>query len=310
MTASDAQPQSRAAQRTPADGPRGDAPAPAANGLTGASEATASASSVAHAGDPGATPPAPGLFVSFEGGDGAGKSTQARALADRLRALGREVVLTREPGGTPLGVELRQALLHGDHVDPRAEVLLYAADRAHHVASLVRPALERGAVVITDRYLDSSVAYQGSGRDLGADEVERISLWATGGLLPAVTVLLDLDPDVGRTRLTGDPDRLERAGDDFHRRTRAAFLARVEQAPGRWLVLDATLPVDELAARVFERVAAAGGFGDDADDGGRTPARAAGGNPAEPEPELGPGTAGAAAGADIVPGATSGAGAA
>ncbi|GEA88017.1 hypothetical protein CCE01nite_19660 [Cellulomonas cellasea] len=262
MTASDAQPQSRAAQRTPADGPRGDATAPVANGATGASEATASASSVAHAGDPAATRSAPGLFVSFEGGDGAGKSTQARALADRLRALGREVVLTREPGGTPLGVELRQALLHGDHVDPRAEVLLYAADRAHHVASLVRPALERGAVVITDRYLDSSVAYQGSGRDLGADEVERISLWATGGLLPAVTVLLDLDPDVGRTRLTGDPDRLERAGDDFHRRTRAAFLARAEQDPGRWLVLDATLPVDELAAHVFARVAAAGGFAD------------------------------------------------
>lgn len=230
VTASAAQPESRAARPTPADGP-------------------------------GA--PAPGLFVSFEGGDGAGKSTQARALAEWLRGLGREVVLTREPGGTPLGVELRQALLHGDHVDPRAEVLLYAADRAHHVASLVRPALGRGAVVITDRYLDSSVAYQGSGRDLGADEVERISLWATGGLLPAVTVLLDLDPDVGRGRLTGDPDRLERAGDEFHRRTRAAFLARAEAEPRRWLVLDATRPVDELAALVRARVAEAGGFAAD-----------------------------------------------
>ena len=162
--------------------------------------------------------------MSFEGGDGAGKSTQAHLLGDWLRGLGREVVLTREPGGTELGQLLRDAVLHGDHVDARTEALLYATDRAHHVASLVRPALERGAVVVTDRYLDSSVAYQGSGRDLGADEVERLSLWAVDGLLPALTVLLDLDPVEGRGRLTGDPDRLERAGDEFHRRTREAFL--------------------------------------------------------------------------------------
>jgi dTMP kinase len=149
-----------------------------------------------------------GLFVSLEGGDGAGKSTQARLLRDWLVAAGREVVLTREPGGTELGQLLRDAVLHGDHVDPRTEALLYATDRAHHVASLVRPALERGAVVVTDRYLDSSVAYQGSGRDLGAEEVEALSMWATDGLLPALTVLLDLDPVLGRSRLTGDPDRL------------------------------------------------------------------------------------------------------
>lgn len=197
----------------------------------------------------------PGLFVSFEGGDGAGKSTQARLLGEWLTGLGREVVLTREPGGTELGHLLRDAVLHGDHVDARTEALLYATDRAHHVASLVRPALERGAVVVTDRYLDSSVAYQGSGRDLGADEVERLSLWATDGLLPALTVLLDLDPVTGKARLTGDPDRLERAGDDFHRRTRQAFLDRAAADPGRWLVLDATLPPDELAARVRARVA-------------------------------------------------------
>ena len=195
-----------------------------------------------------------GLFVSFEGGDGAGKSTQARLLGDWLRALGREVVLTREPGGTELGVQLRDAVLHGDHVDARTEALLYATDRAHHVASLVRPALARGAVVVTDRYLDSSVAYQGSGRDLGADEVERLSLWAVDGLLPALTVLLDLDPVAGQARLTGEPDRLERAGDEFHRRTREAFLARAAAEPGRWLVLDATLPVDELAQAIRERV--------------------------------------------------------
>ncbi|MBO3100847.1 dTMP kinase [Cellulomonas fengjieae] len=200
-----------------------------------------------------ATPP--GLFLSFEGGDGAGKSTQARLLGDWLTSLGREVVLTREPGGTELGVLLRDAVLHGDHVDARTEALIYATDRAHHVASLVRPALARGAVVVTDRYLDSSVAYQGSGRDLGADEVERLSLWAVDGLLPAVTVLLDLDPVAGKARLTGDPDRLERAGDDFHRRTREAFLGRAAAEPARWLVLDATRPVDELAAAIRDRVA-------------------------------------------------------
>nr|WP_246247555.1 dTMP kinase [Cellulomonas septica] len=207
--------------------------------------------------------PAAGLFVSFEGGDGAGKSTQARLLAERLRAQGREVVLTREPGGTALGQTLRDAVLHGEHVDARTEALLYATDRAHHVASLVRPALERGAVVVTDRYLDSSVAYQGTGRDLGADEVENLSLWATRGLLPALTVLLDLDPDVGRARLTSAPDRLESEGDDFHRRTRLAFLDRATADPDRWLVLDATRPADALAAVIGDRVeallAAAGG---------------------------------------------------
>ncbi|WP_034610976.1 dTMP kinase [Cellulomonas sp. URHD0024] len=202
------------------------------------------------------TPGPHGLFVSFEGGDGAGKSTQARLLGDWLRSLGREVVLTREPGGTELGVELRSAVLHGDHVDARTEALIYATDRAHHVATVVRPALARGAVVVTDRYLDSSVAYQGSGRDLGADEVERLSLWAVDGLLPALTVLLDLDPVAGRARLTGEPDRLERAGDEFHRRTREAFLGRAAAEPGRWLVLDATRPVEELSLAIRERVEA------------------------------------------------------
>lgn len=197
----------------------------------------------------------PGVLVSFEGGDGAGKSTQSRLLGAWVEGLGREVVLTREPGGTALGQVLRDAVLHGDHVDARTEALLYAADRAHHVASLVRPALERGAVVITDRYLDSSVAYQGSGRDLGADEVEQLSVWATRGLMPVLTVLLDLDPVLGRSRLTGDPDRLERAGDDFHRRTRQAFLDRAAADPRRWLVLDATAPVEEIAARTRARLA-------------------------------------------------------
>lgn len=200
-----------------------------------------------------------GLFVSFEGGDGAGKSTQSRLLGEWLTGLGLPVVLTREPGGTELGLVLRQAVLHGEHVDARTEALLYATDRAHHVASLVRPALEAGSVVITDRYLDSSVAYQGTGRDLGADEVEQLSLWATRGLLPALTVLLDIDPVAGMARLrdrTAAPDRLESAGDDFHRRTREAFLGRAAADPDRWLVLDAGRPAEQVAADVRARVAA------------------------------------------------------
>lgn len=196
-----------------------------------------------------------GVFVSFEGGDGVGKSTQVALLGHHLATLGREVVVTREPGGTPLGLELRRAILHGEDLDPRTEALLYAADRAHHVASLVRPALERGAVVLTDRYLDSSVAYQGTGRGLGADEVERLSLWAVRDLLPDVTVLLDLDPAVGLARITGDRDRLESAGDEFHRATRDAFLARAAADPGRWLVVDASRPADEIAAQVRDRLA-------------------------------------------------------
>jgi dTMP kinase len=199
-----------------------------------------------------------GLFVSFEGGDGSGKSTQSRLLGEWLTGLGLTVVLTREPGGTELGRVLRREVLHGGHLDARTEALIYAADRAHHVASLVRPALAAGSVVVTDRYLDSSVAYQGSGRDLGADEVEQLSLWATGGLLPAVTVLLDLDPAAGMARLRDrpdQPDRLESAGDDFHRRTREAFLVRAAADPGRWLVLDASRGVDDVAADVRARVA-------------------------------------------------------
>ncbi len=197
----------------------------------------------------------PGTFVSFEGGDGVGKSTQLRLLAQWLAAHGREVVTTREPGGTPLGLELRRVVMHGDHVAPRAEALIYAADRAHHVATVVRPALERGAVVLSDRFLDSSVAYQGVGRELGADAVERLNLWGVEGLLPDLTVLLDLDPAVGLARLTAEPDRLERAGAEFHERTRRAFLDRAAADPGRWLVLDAAAPAQDIAAQVSARVA-------------------------------------------------------
>ena len=177
------------------------------------------------------------LFLTLEGGDGVGKSTQQHLLAQWFRESGREVVETREPGGTPLGAELRALILHGDHVDPRAEALMYAADRAHHIASVVRPALERGAVVVQDRYLDSSVAYQGAARALGVDEVRELSLWATRGLLPDATILLDLDPK--RARLSGQRDRLEREGSEFHQAVRERFLAMAEQEPERWIVVDA-----------------------------------------------------------------------
>ena len=167
------------------------------------------------------------MFLTLEGGDAAGKTTQAIALERWLTERGRTVVRTREPGGTPLGAEIRALVLHGDHVDPRAEALLYAADRAHHVATVVRPALDRGDVVVQDRYLDSSVAYQGAGRVLDPEEVRGLSTWATEGLLPDLTILLDLDPARARARRgsRAAEDRLEAEQDDFHERVRAAFLA-------------------------------------------------------------------------------------
>ncbi|GAB3602626.1 dTMP kinase [Microbacterium aureliae] len=200
-----------------------------------------------------------GLFVTFEGGDGAGKTTQASLLEDWLTDAGRHVVRTREPGGTEVGVLVRDIVLHhrGD-IAPRAEALLYAADRAHHVETVVRPALARGDVVIQDRYLDSSVAYQGAGRVLGRDEVRELSLWATGGLLPDLTVLLDLDPAAARRRLDADDkpfDRLEAEREDFHARVREEFLALAAAEPGRFLVLDATADREALAAAVRERLA-------------------------------------------------------
>ncbi|GAA2171505.1 hypothetical protein GCM10009846_05520 [Agrococcus versicolor] len=201
-----------------------------------------------------------GVFITLEGGDGAGKSTQSSLLAAWLREAGREVVTTREPGGTELGVEIRHLVQHRrGHVAPRAEALLYAADRAHHVATLVRPALERGAVVLQDRYLDSSIAYQGAGRVLGADEVRELSLWAADGLLPDLTVLLDLDPEEGRRRMASRADapydRLEAAPDDFHARVRRQYLALAASEPARFLVVDAAADPDAIHARVREGVA-------------------------------------------------------
>jgi len=198
-----------------------------------------------------------GVFVAFEGGDGAGKSTQARALAEALQARGLEVVLTREPGGTPAAEAIRGVVLDPAFagLDPRAEALLFAASRGEHVARLVRPALERGAVVVTDRYLDSSIAYQGVARGLGADVVAELSLWATGGLLPDLTVLLDVDAGAGLGRVT-DPNRLEDEPESFHVQVVQAFRDLASQAPERYLVLSAAGDRGAIAAAVLDRVTA------------------------------------------------------
>jgi dTMP kinase len=200
------------------------------------------------------------LFITFEGGDGTGKSTQVRLLTQWLTEQGRAVVTTREPGGTEVGTALREIVLHHrGEVDPRAEALLYAADRAQHIGTLVRPALERGDVVVQDRYIDSSVAYQGAGRVLDAAEIKRISLWATGDLIPDLTVLLDLPGDVARARLAKEQktfDRLENEHDDFHERVRDGFLQLAADEPDRFLVVDATQEIDQIAHVIRDRVAA------------------------------------------------------
>jgi dTMP kinase len=196
----------------------------------------------------------PGYFIAFEGGEGAGKSTQEGLLAQSLIERGHRVVRTREPGGTPAGEQIRHVLLSPEFegLDPRAEALLFAASRGEHVARVIRPTLERGDVVICDRYIDSSVAYQGYGRDLGPDRVRDLSLWATGGLLPDLTVVLDVDPEVGLARFA-QRDRLEAEPLDYHRAVRAGFLALAAAEPGRYVVLDARAEVKETAAAILER---------------------------------------------------------
>lgn len=201
-----------------------------------------------------------GLFITFEGGDGSGKSTQAELLTSWCEEAGHSVLRTREPGGTDVGIELRNIVLHHKgEIAPRAEALLYAADRAQHIGTKVRPALQRGEIVIQDRYFDSSVAYQGAGRVLDAAEVRDISLWATENLLPDLTILLDLDPEVARARLDAADkpfDRVENEKQEFHARVREGFLALAAAEPERWLVLDATLPVEQLQQLIRDRVGA------------------------------------------------------
>lgn len=202
-----------------------------------------------------------GRFITLEGGDGAGKTTQAELLTAWLEAQGRTVLRTREPGGTELGQRIREMVLHErGHVAPRAEALLYAADRAHHVETVVRPALARGEVVLQDRYIDSSVAYQGVARGLGAERIRSVSDWAADGLLPDLTVLLDLDVTVGRSRVAaarGDVfDRLESEAAAFHETVRQAFLDAAAAEPERFLVVDAGQPADAVQRAVRSAVGA------------------------------------------------------
>ncbi len=196
------------------------------------------------------------MFITFEGIDGVGKSTQLDLLEKYLVRNGHEVLRTLEPGGTELGQEIRHLLLHrkGD-VAPRSEALLYAADRAHHVATKIRPALAEGKVVLSDRYFDSSVAYQGAARELDVDEVRDISIWAVGGLIPDLTILLDLPADIAmqRRNKTGvEPDRLEAERVDFFERARDEYLRRANEP--RFLVVDASAAVEQIHEKVLERV--------------------------------------------------------
>lgn len=194
-----------------------------------------------------------GHFIAFEGGEGSGKSTQARRLADRL---GPQAQLTFEPGDSPLGAEVRRLLLDSPELDitDRAEALLMAADRAQHVVEVIQPALTAGRTVITDRFAGSSIAYQGYGRQLPAAEVEHLSRWATDGLWPDLIVLLEVSPKDAEARLRRALDRLESAGEAFHRRVHDGFLVQAMEDPDRWAVVDGTLPEDDVAATVWEIV--------------------------------------------------------
>jgi dTMP kinase len=203
-----------------------------------------------------AAPVRHGVFIALEGGEGAGKTTQARLLAIWLRDQGYDVVTTREPGATKIGMRLRAVLLDTAHrgLSARAETLLYAADRAEHVSSVILPALERGAVVVTDRYVDSSLAYQGAGRNQPTAEVAKLNEWATGGLVPELTVLLDMPPANGLGRRARSADRLEAEPLDFHERVRRGFLSLASAEPERYLVLDASQPPEDVSRAIQERV--------------------------------------------------------
>ncbi|MFM7141035.1 MAG: dTMP kinase [Alphaproteobacteria bacterium] len=201
-----------------------------------------------------------GALLTVEGVEGAGKTTQASRLVDALRASGREAVLTREPGGTALGRDIRRMLLslEGETPAPEAELLLYLADRAQHVRRLVAPAIERGAIVVADRFSDSTIAYQAWGRALPLETVRAIDDFARGGVAPLLTFVLDLEPEAGlaRARATGPADRLESEAIAFHRRVREGFRAIAAASPDRVVVLDASRPVEELSREIASRALA------------------------------------------------------
>ena len=241
-----------------------------------------------------------GVFITFEGGDGSGKSTQIQSVREWFESRGREVIVTREPGGTELGTEIRRLVQNGpEDVDARTEALLYAADRAYHVATVIGPALERDAVVLGDRYIDSSLAYQGAARSLGVDEIASLSAWATQGLYPSLTFLLDLPPEVGARRRTDAPDRMERESMDFHERVRHQYLRLADAEPERIVVIDAVGTVDEVFSEIrgvlverFEGGVATIDEAVDAPSGASAPEESASSAessvPEQPSPEAGP----------------------
>ena len=194
------------------------------------------------------------MFISFEGADGSGKSTQAELLRDALAAEGRDVVLTREPGGTELGERARELVLNGPHMGAWAEAALYAASRAEHVEEVIRPALERGATVLCDRYIDSSLAYQGIARGLGVDAVLQLNLAVTGGLLPDLTFLLLVDLDVAAGRYATSPDRLEREGTDLQAKVDAAYRELAQRFPERIVTVNADRPPDVIGNEIREQL--------------------------------------------------------
>jgi dTMP kinase len=194
------------------------------------------------------------MFVTFEGLDGSGKTTQAKLLADALARDGVDVVSTREPGGTPLGERIRDLVLHGDHVAPWAEAALYVASRAQHVEQVIRPALERGATVISDRYLDTSAAYQGAGRGLGVDTILDLNLVAVGGLVPDRTFLVDIDLETALARIGDKGDRIERAGAEFWPRVVDAYHDLAARFPERYVVVDGRRNPDEIAVEIRDHL--------------------------------------------------------
>lgn len=196
-----------------------------------------------------------GYFIAFEGGEGVGKSTQEALLAEYLTEIGQTVIRTREPGGTPAAEQIRSTVLSLEHegMNPQSEALLFAAARGDHVARVIRPAIARGDVIICDRYVDSSIAYQGYARALGADRIRDLSMWATGGLLPNLTIVLTLDPEVSMKRVV-NPDRMEAEPMQYHRDVAEAFLEIAGLDPDRYLVVDATGTQEEIAQRIRQRV--------------------------------------------------------